>query len=207
MRTGSVDPRFPSRHYWSKELAGLLTNKAVLAAHQDLRKGKQLSVAADNSTIVWLGQSAADSSTRYVGIFNVWCGNPRVADPPCPVLPGSNGTNITQTSLSLASLGCDKSAMYRISNLWNASASPAATVKGDAIMMVRTPHLDVTMLSFAKQQILKSDDGVTIDSSKDRTLGPGGAIVNCHDGSTAACCTPSAPKGQCEWFLPALEAW
>ena len=184
MRTGSVDPRFPSRHYWSKELAGLLTNSAVLAAHQDLRKGKQLSVAADNSTIVWLGQSAADPSTRYVGIFNIWCGNPRVADPPCPVLPGSNGTNITQTSLSLPSLGCDKSALYRVSNLWNASASsPAAIVKGDAIMVVNTPHLDVTLLKFEKQQILKSDDDVTIDNSKDRTLGPGGAIVNGHDGS------------------------
>ena len=133
--------------YWTQELSELLTNKKVLAAHQDLRGGGQ--VSATNSTVVWAADCAATvqgSATaaicRYVAVFNVWCGEPRKADPPCPVAPWGNGT--LATTLQLPDLGVGSISRLQVEDLWNSSGSFTLPA-GKKSVTAHTEHLGATL--------------------------------------------------------------
>ena len=131
--------------YWTAELSALLTNRAVLAAHKDLRRGRQL--AMSNDTIVWGADCAAAAGgggtvCRYVAVFNVWCGVPRKPDPPCPPAPWGNGTHAETLSRQL--LGLPAGGSLKVTDLWNSSGSfvLGAATQG---LTAHTAHLDATL--------------------------------------------------------------
>ena len=154
VRSDSMDDQ--GNRFWTKELSELLTNTAVLAAHQDLRRGRQ--VVATNSTIVWAADCVADGAAvrgqtaaaacRYVAVFNVWCGEPRKADPPCPVAPWGNGT--LSTTLQLSALGVDSASALRVDDLWNSSAS-LAVAAGETSVTAHTEHLGATLWKITRK--------------------------------------------------------
>ena len=154
-----------------------MTNPDVIAAHQNVRAGRQ--VSASNSTIIWVSGCAADAPTttnekeaplisvcHYVAVFNVWCGEPRKADPPCPKPPWGNTTH--RTSAQLAELGINTAEQLQVTDLWNRTRDYVLPV-GAKTLVTETAHLDVTFLKIASgakhaptkssTAMLKSDDG------------------------------------------------
>eukprot|EP00659_Diplonema_papillatum_P001254 gene1254-1942_t len=92
----------------------LLTNDRVLAVNNDIRHVRQLS--DDGFSIVYTGNSASllPANSKYVAIFNILCGLPRVADPPC--------LNETITStISFASIGLPNRT-YNVFDVWNGTS-------------------------------------------------------------------------------------
>ena len=195
VRSGSVDAQ--GNRYWTKELSALLTNPDVIAAHQNVRAGRQ--VSASNSTIIWVSGCAVAPTTNekeaplisvchYVAVFNVWCGEPRKADPPCPKPPWGNTTH--RTSAQLAELGINTAEQLQVTDLWNRTRDYVLPV-GAKTLVTETAHLDVTFLKIASgakhapikssTAMFKSDDG-EYDNN-----GPGLSIGTAFKGCQKPC--------------------
>ena len=108
-------------------------------------------MSATDSTMVWAADCAATAAPaaaasvrtcRYVAVFNVWCGEPRRADPPCPIAPWGNGT--MATTLRLADIGLGTRHQLHVDDLWNSNGSLTVNA-GETTVTAHTEHLGVTL--------------------------------------------------------------